>query len=366
MVVSYFAMTTIFRSAGILAIFLTHVVLPSLGLADPASRSSELAATFLEKEQIPGMAITVSRGGQIVWSEGFGFADLEQGVRVRPELTRFRVGSVSKPMTAMAVALLYERSKLELDREIQVYVPTFPRKALPISLRLLGGHLAGIRHYQGDEMMSNRPYAVVLESLEIFQDDPLMHPPRLKFHYSSYGWNLISAAVEGATGRPFLEFMDEEVFGPLGMRHTGPDWVSGIVPDRTRFYVLRSGQIQNAPAVDNSYKWAGGGFLSTTEDMIVFAHAHLYPKLLAAETVQLLWRSQETLAGERTDYGIGWGSGIDEEDESWVGHNGGSVGGSTRLRIYPDHELVVAIAANRTGVNFGRFSTDLIQPWLRK
>ncbi|MBT5708732.1 MAG: beta-lactamase family protein [Verrucomicrobia bacterium] len=356
-------MTIITRYAGILAVSLTLAILPSIGLADPASESDDMAAAFLEKEQIPGMAITVSRGGQIVWSEGFGYADLEQGVRIRPELTRFRVGSVSKPMTAMAVALLYERSKLELDRIIQVYVPSFPKKSMPITVRLLGGHLAGIRHYRGNEMLSNRSYAVVLESLKIFQDDPLLHPPRAKFHYSSYGWNLISAAVEGASGRPFLEFMDEEIFRPLGMRHTGPDWVSEIVPDRTRFYVLRSGKIQNAPAVDNSYKWAGGGFLSTTEDLAVFAHAHLFPKLLANETVGMLWRTQEDIAGKRTDYGIGWGSGIDEEGEAWVGHNGGSVGGSTRLRIYPQHELVIAVAANRTGVNFGRFTTDLIQYW---
>jgi CubicO group peptidase (beta-lactamase class C family) len=131
-------MTIITRYAGILAVFLTLVILPSISLADPASESDEMAAAFLEKQQIPGMAITVSRGGQIVWSEGFGFADLEQGVRIRPELTRFRVGSVSKPMTAMAVALLYERGKLELDRVIQVYVPSFPKKSMPITVRLLG------------------------------------------------------------------------------------------------------------------------------------------------------------------------------------------------------------------------------------
>ena len=352
------------RYAGILVGSLTLVILSIVGLADPVSESRVLALAFSEEKQIPGMAMTVSLGGQIVWSEGFGFADLEQQVPVRPELTRFRVGSVSKPMTAMAVALLYERSKLELDREIQIYVPSFPKKSMPITVRLLAGHLAGIRHYRGNEMMSNRPYVNVLESLEIFKMDPLLHPPRAKFHYSSYGWNLVSAAVEGASGRPFLEFMAEEIFRPLGMRHTGPDRVSEIVPDRTRFYVLHGGEIRNAPAVDNSYKWAGGGFLSTTEDMIVFANAHLYPNLLAPETVQLLWQSQKDLSGEMTDYGLGWGTGIDEEDESWVGHNGGSVGGSTRLRIYPDHELVVAVAANRTGVNFGRFTTDIIQHWV--
>jgi CubicO group peptidase (beta-lactamase class C family) len=97
--------------------------------------------------------------------------------------------------------------------------------------------------------------------------------------------------------------------------------------------------------------------------LAVFAHAHLFPELLADETVDLLWRSQEDMTGKRTGYGIGWGSGVDGEGEAWVGHNGGSVGGSTRLRIYPQHELVIAVAANRTGVNFGRFTTDLIQYW---
>lgn len=331
-------------------------------LGDAAQACRDLVTTFVGEGKVPGMAVTVARQGRVVWSEGFGYADLEQRVPVWPAVTRFRVGSISKPMTAYAVALLYQRGQLDLDAVVQVYVPTFPKKRADVTTRLLAGHLAGIRHYRGEEVFSRRRYLSVHEGLGIFRDDPLVHLPGEAYLYSSYGWNLISAVVEGASGRGFLEIMREDVFGALGMRHSGADHLSEIIPNRTRYYVLNDGNLENAPEVDNSYKWAGGGFLSTTEDMVRFAHAHLYPTELKSETVALLWRSQKDAEGVPTNYGLGWASG-EEHGSDWVGHNGGSVGGSTRFRIYLDQKIVVALVANRTGVDFGDLSWRLANEW---
>ena len=334
----------------------------SLVRGDAVATCHGLVDAFVREENVPGMAVTVARQGGIVWSEGFGYADLEQRVPVWPSVTRFRVGSVSKPMTAYAVALLYQQGRLELDAAVQVYVPTFPKKRAGVTTRLLAGHLGGIRHYRGQEVFSREPYLTVNEGLEIFRDDPLVHLPGETFLYSSYGWNLISAVVEGASGRSFLEVMTEDVFEALEMRHSGADYLKKIIPNRTRYYVLNDGQLENAPEVDNSYKWAGGGFLSTTEDMVRFAHAHLYPDELKPETVALLWRSQRDAAGELTNYGLGWASG-EANGLAWVGHNGGSVGGTTRLRIYPERKIVVALVANRTGVDFGDLAWRLADEW---
>ncbi len=330
----------------------------------PATAAQETASSFLGEENVPGMAITISREGRVIWSEGFGYADLELKVPVRPSLTRFRVGSISKPITAYAMGLLHDRGRLDLDATVQSYVPTFPPKRAPVTVRLVAGHLGGIRHYQGDENLSRQRYETVLAGLKIFQNDPLVHPPGSKYLYSSYGWNLLSAVVEGASQRPFLAFMESEVFKPLRMRHTGPDHLSEIVPNRTRFYILKDGRIQNAPEVDNSYKWAGGGFLSTTEDLVRFGNAHLNATGLRPATIQLFWKSQSTTAGEKTNYGIGWASGRDETTQlDWVGHNGGSVGGTTQLRIFPSLNLVIAVCANRTGVPFGELTYRLARHW---
>jgi CubicO group peptidase (beta-lactamase class C family) len=310
------------------------------------ARARAIIRDSIDKVGIPGVSITVMREGRIVWSEGIGWADLEQRVPVTP-LTRFRIGSVSKPVTAAAAGLLVEAGRLDLDAPVQRYVPRFPEKRYPVTTRLAAGHLAGIRHYAGDEFLSMRRYASVEEGLAIFRDDSLLFRPGTRFHYSSYAWNLVSAVIEGASGRPFLSYMRDAVFRPLGMRHTVADHVDSIIPFRARWYTADSlGRITNAPYVDNSYKWAGGGFLSTTEDLARFGQAMLDNVLLRAETFRLLTTSQRTLAGEETNYGIGWGSRRDTKGRLTLGHSGGSTGGTAYLVLYPAEKLVVAVLAN--------------------
>ena len=284
--------------------------------------------------------------GKLVWSEGFGYADVARKIPVTAQ-TQFRIGSVSKPITAAAVALLYEQGKLDLDAPVQRYVPSFPDKGIPITTRQLAGHLAGIRHYRGDEFLLNRHFSTVLAGLAIFQNDSLLFPPGTKFSYSTYGWNLISAVVEAAAGQDFLSYMTRNVFRPLGMAHTAPDRVDSLMPNRTRFYEYGadSGFVP-APAVDNSYKWAGGGFVSTAEDLVKFGSAMLRPGFLKAETLELLFTSQKTTGGEPTGYGIGWFVSTDSLGHRWVFHGGSSVGGSTAFGVDRDSRVVVAITSN--------------------
>ena len=205
-----------------------------------------------------------------------------------------------------------------------------------VTSRLLAGHIAGVRHYIGDETYSSRRYGSVLEGLEIFKDDTLRTPPGEEYHYSSYGWNLLGAVIEGAAGENFLHFMCENVFRPLGMRHTVADHTDSIIVGRSGFYSLtRHSAVINEPYVDNSYEWAGGGFLSTSEDLLIFAGAHLRGEFLKSQTVELLWTSQRTNDGEETGYGIGW---YVRDVGGWrlVYHTGSSVGGNCSLIIVPD------------------------------
>ena len=304
---------------------------------------------------IPGLSAAVGRGGEALWSEGFGFADLTHGVPVTP-LTKFRVGSVSKPITAAAMGVLIEAGKLDLDAPVQRYVPTFPEKRWPVTTRQLAGHLGGIRHYRGAENLSSERYPSVLSGLAIFQEDSLIAEPGTLYSYSSYGWNLISAVVEGAAGEPFLPYMDRVVFRPLGMRHTVAGHTDSIIPHRTRFYVRsgEDGRVVNAPYVDNSYKWAGGGFLSTPEDLLRFAAAHLDGAgFLTDETLALLFTSQRLRDGEETGYGIGWRTATNDHGEHVVSHTGGSVGGTTVLTLNRATGLIVAIVANLSNASLG-------------
>src|SRR5467141_2866389 len=296
--------------------------------------------------RIPGVQVAVAVNGKLVWSEGFGYADVERKRPVTRE-TQFRIGSVSKPLTAAAVALLYQQGKLDLDAPVQRYVPSFPAKGYPITTRQLAGHLAGIRHYKDQEFFSNRHYARVLDGLKIFQDDSLLFPPGTRFSYTSYGWNLVSAVVEGASGDNFLHYISAHVFRPLGLTHTAPDHVASLMPGRPQFYDRDSaGSFHIAPAVDNSYKWAGGGFVSSAEDLVKFGSALLQPGFLKPETLDLLFSSQRTSAGEETGYGIGWFLRTDSLGHRWAFHGGGSVGGTAAFGLDRDSRVVVAILAN--------------------
>jgi CubicO group peptidase (beta-lactamase class C family) len=323
--------------------------------------------SLVRARNVPWLSIAVSVDGAIVWSEGFGYADVEQRSPVTAT-TKFRIGSISKPFTAAAMGLLYEEGKLDLDAPVQRYVPSFPEKPKgTITPRLLAGHLAGVRHYlpDGSDNFITERYDDVVAALELFQRDTLLFEPGSKYSYSSYGWNLLSAVVQEAAGEKFLDYMRESVFRPLDMRHTVADHTDSIIVGRTGFYVrTRGGFVINAPYVDNSYKWAGGGFLSTPEDLLKFARAHLEGTLLKPETVRLWWTSQQTTDGEATGYGIGWRVG-EWNGRHTVGHGGGSVGGNSRLVIFPDEKVALAVTTNITGAGLRRVPERIAEMFIR-
>ena len=304
---------------------------------------------------IPGLALAVAIDGKIVYSEGFGYADLEQRVPVWPT-TKFRIGSISKPLTAVGLMELVQAGKVDLDAPVQKYVPSFPDKGATITVRMIAGHLGGIRHYKNDEFHIQKHYDSALEALTVFENDPLVSPPGAKFNYSSYGFNLVSAVIESVSGEQFVSYIQNRVSTPLGLAHTTADENKQIVEERARFYELpKGGTTENAPYVDNSYKWAGGGFLSTAEDLTRLGSAVLQPGLLDAQSLETMLTPQKTTAGEATGYGIGWGIRKSESGKLIYEHSGGAVGGTSQLVVYPESRVVVAVTANLTGA-----------PWERK
>jgi CubicO group peptidase (beta-lactamase class C family) len=299
---------------------------------------------FLSEAALPGLQVAVGVQGDIVWSESFGYADVENRVAVTP-LTRFRIGSISKALTAAAMMTLVEAGLLDLDAPIRLYVPQFPDKGYPITARHLAGHLAGIRHYRDNEGISYRTYSNVVDALDLFAQDSLLHPPGAKYTYSSFGYNLLSAVIQAAAAEDFLTYLDRSVLQPLGMRLTVADHSDSIVPYRASFY-RRDDQLLNARFTDNSYKWASGGFLSTAEDLVRFGSGLLLHRILKPESVRLLFTSQRTASGEPTGYGMGWRPREDWQNRPVVHHGGSSEGGRAFLLLYPDAGLIIALLAN--------------------
>lgn len=315
-------------------------------------KSSHIIDTLMTSQNIPGTQIAVWKEGEIVFSEGFGHADLEHNVPMDPN-TKLRIGSVSKTLTSAAVGKLYEQEKLDLGASVQKYVSYFPEKEYPINVRQVAGHTAGIRHYRGDEFLMNKRFETVQEGVEIFDEDTLLFEPGTDYRYSSYGWNLISAVLEGASDTTFLSYMNSEVFESLGMNETEAEYTDSLITNRTSYYAEgENGDIINAPAVDNSYKWAGGGFIGTAEDLTIFGEQIFWGDFLQSKTVDMLTESLELDSGEKTNYGIGWLTGSDDEGRRYYGHSGGSVGGTTQFVVFPEQEVIVAVVANIGGVSF--------------
>jgi CubicO group peptidase (beta-lactamase class C family) len=356
-------------AAGIITVLVASVARPAAAQATgPCTTTAFVAETRYQAAiaaaqrlvcdslapKIPGLQVAVAVDGKLVWSAAFGYADVARHSRVT-RTTMFRIGSVSKPFTAIAVAQLVLGGKLDLDVPVQRYVPTFPQKPWPVTTRELAGHLAGIRHYQGNEFLSNTPYPSVTAGLAIFANDSLLFEPGTRFASSSYGFNLVSAVVEGASGENFLAYMGAHVIRPLGLTHTAPDRVDSLIPDRTAFYDPDTvhGGFQVAPPVDNSYKWGGGGFLSSAEDLVRFGSALLQPGFLPQSSLDLLFTSQKTRDGQPTGYGVGWFVATDSLGHRHVFHGGGSVGGTTAFGMDRDAHVAFALTSNLTDAPLG-------------
>ncbi len=305
---------------------------------------------------IPGMQIAVSIKGKPIWSESFGYADLEKKILVSSS-TSFRIGSVSKSLTGAAIGLLYQRGALDWDAQVSAYVPSFPQKRWPITVRQIAGHISGLRHYSTtDEASSRKHYTSVLQSLEQFEDDPLLFEPGTQFEYSSYGYVLLSAVIEAVSKRPFTEFMMKEVFSPLHMEHTTMDFPDTDIPARSRFYSLDdSDKRVEAPFVDNSGKWAAGGMVSTANDLIKFGDALLHDSFLHSDVVATLTTPMKTSRGEDTRSCIGWEIRHDEANRRVIVNDGSLPSARAVLAIYPKEQLVIAVLANTgTGIFFNR------------
>ncbi|XP_078056343.1 LOW QUALITY PROTEIN: serine beta-lactamase-like protein LACTB, mitochondrial [Mustelus asterias] len=418
-------------------------------LAAAKKRGRDLLQRVKDEVGAPGIVVGVAVDGKEVWSEGLGYADVENRVLCNAE-TVVRIGSISKPFTMAAIAKLWEDGKLDFDVPVQKYVPEFPEKEhegvkVTITPRQLMSHLSGIRHYEKDvkkvqeqkqkdkrlvkdeveskasgqsgkdkkpaekqketsensemgrerdsrkqdkhpksekggnedsgknkkapqiksefnheEYYIKEKFQSVSTSLQLFENDPLIFKPGSQFLYSTHAWTLLSAVVEGASEQNFLQVM-KKMFRDLDMLSTVPDEYEPIIYNRSRYYVYsKKGRLVNCPYVDLSYKWAGGGFLSTVCDLLRFGNAMLYsyqaewlknghrtllPGYLRLATMGMIWNpvDRTELSWDREGrYAMGWGV-VEQGQECgqcrrrrhYLTHTGGAVGASSVLLILP-------------------------------
>lgn len=313
----------------------------------------------MARQSIPGFSAAVVLDNQVVWSRGYGLAEMENSVPATSQ-TAYRIASVSKPITAVAAMQLFEKGKLDLDAPIQRYCPAYPEKPWKITTRQLIGHLSGIRHYKADENFnSTRHYTSVTESLDAFKNDALLQEPGTKFTYTTYGFVVLGCVVEGASGMRYEDYAREFIFRPAGMEHTRVDDVYAIIPNRARGYARqKSGQVRNADLADTSNKIPGGGLVSTAEDIVRFARALHTGVLLKRETFQQMLSPMKTRDGQDSPY-FGWFI-RERGGERMLTHGGSQQGTSTQLVMMPGKGFALALMANMEDVNQVELSTQIL------
>ena len=333
----------------------TTGVAPTPEWAAATEQGRRAVRQALSEKNLPGLSVAVGVGGRLVWAEGFGWADLERHEPMTPE-TQLRIGTASIALTSAAAGLLLERGTLKLDEPIQTYVPQFPRKPWPLTVRHVMGHLAGLGNDGGDESSlfsqhCERPVA----ALPAFADDDLRFQPGTQYRFSRYDWIVVSAAIEAAADEPFLDVMRTQVFEPLDMDATRADSATDKIPHRAAPYFPRYSAdptygLDPTRDLDLSCYAGGIAFLSTPSDLVRFGLAIDGRTLLKPATVQVLQTSQRLSSGEESGYGLGWDLEtvpLHGTRALMVGHDGDVLGGQVAsLMTFRDRGLVVAVVSN--------------------
>ena len=344
--------------------------------ASAADKIDEIVKAEQQRQKIPGLSIAAAFKDRLIYSKAYGMADLEHRVATRPT-TAFRTASIAKPITATAVMLLAQAGKVDLEAPVRQYCPAWPEKHPPITVRQVLGHLSGIRHYgKPGESAGKTHYFELQDSLALFKDDPLLHEPGTKYLYSTYGYSLLGCAIEGASGTTYEAFVRDRVFARAGMAHSRLDRVYEIVPDRARGYQVLSqetfeqlpasvrsfatpGEVYNADLHDTSMKIAGGGLLSTAEDLVRFGIALNTGALLPKTAVERMWTEQKTSDGKATGYGLGFGVFPAQDGIRRISHSGNQAGAASFLVILPEVGVTYAIMTNLEDAELGTISRGI-------
>ena len=308
-------------------------------------KAEKICKDFIDQNGVNGIQVCVSKKNKVVWSGALGYADIINKVYVT-DSTKFRINSISKSITSLALIKLVSEGKLNLDSPIQKYIPEFPQKSFPITTRQLAGHLAGFRDYDENnfnDYIRTEHYDNSVQALKIFENDTLLFKPGTRFYYSTFGWNLIGAIIEKVSGKDYLTYMAENIWKPLGLENTCGDNIKSKISNRSKFYDVTG---EENDLGDLSYKYSGGGLLSTSEDLIKIGNEILYGSYIDTKLKKSLFQTQYTSDNKETGYGLGWYVGKDKNGHRIWYHSGDSFSGSSYLLIYPDDDIVVSFLAN--------------------
>jgi CubicO group peptidase (beta-lactamase class C family) len=337
---------------------LASALLLAVGLAlsaraeDPAPRFDGYMKACVEVNHFSG-AVLVSKGGKTLFASGYGFANAEHQV---PNTTRtkFRLGSITKQFTAMAILILQERGKLKVEDPVGKFIDDAPKAWDSVTIHHLMTHTGGIPSYTDDPAYIKKMMMpeTVKSMISRFRDKPLEFRPGEKFHYSNSGYFLLGAIIEKVSGKSYETFLKEAIFDPLGMKDTGYDHPATVLPGRASGYTLRKDGPVNAEYLDMSQPYAAGSLYSTVEDLARWDRALADGKLISGELYAKMYTPL------KNNYAYGWMVATTKGRKE-IHHGGGINGFATEILRYPEQQVCVVVLSNVLPVNPGRVAHDL-------
>lgn len=342
---------------------------PLVACADSSPAFRRIVTEFQARQQNTAISVGVSAGGRTVFREASGFANLEQRIAVQPDMA-FSIASITKAFTGVALLKLAETGRIDLDREVQHYVPAFPRhpSGRPVTLRLLAHHLGALRHWgpERDSALYARHFADIDDILPLFRDEPWLPDgvPLSKPAYSSYGYNLLGMAMQQATGTPFPQLLRYLVLVPLNLssvQFDAPGLGGALRPARYSWYDLGdfhdlTDAPQRVPDWDYSHNMAGGGLIANVDDLLVFGRAMRAPGLLTSTSIERLW-TRPNVQGVQATMSFGW---YPKATPARLSISGSNAGVQAGLTVWKEADVVVAVLANSwgRGSRSGEFMDD--------
>lgn len=334
----------------------------SIGLSPAYSEPDELLKGALLKadwlfgklqeiNHVPGMSLAIGVEGDVVFAKGYGYADVKNQIPVTAE-TKFRYASVSKLFAATAAAQLYQKGQLDIDADIRGYIPEFPDKGFPITSRQLAAHISGFPHYQVVDFNRGKThFDSVMDALEKIKDRSLLFEPGTGYEYSSYGYTILSAVIERASGQDYLSYLKDHILDPAGIIGVVGENMHVDTPNLTVMYERHGLEAVPAPRLDFSYIYAGGGLDGTPTDLVKLAIGYWQGTLLAPATQAMIFTPIKTASGGRTgrntyEVGFGWRIDTDLHGRPIIHHSGVTPGARSVLLSYLSPGVHIAFTSN--------------------
>ena len=314
--------------------------------------SKQLSTAFdkvLEQQFKPnetGATVLISKNGKIIYKRGIGMANLELNIPMQANNV-FRIGSVTKQFTAVAILQLVEKGKLNLQDEITKFIPGYPMHGNKITIEHLLTHTSGIQDFTAIKGNANRSAIdyTPQEMIEYFKDQPMRFAPGTKWEYSNSGYFLLGYIIEHTTGKTYAQYLEENIFKPSGMNNSLYASDSRIIKHRAYGYTRGEKGFENARYISMTQPYAAGAILSTVEDLFKWNHALRSSGLLNKEMLEKAFTKYKLNDGTKTNYGYGWRLGYIRESRSiW---HGGLIDGFMAMTMYlPKEDVFVAVLSN--------------------